>query len=95
MQGFYNVIKPTGVSSAYIVGKIKKILKQKRVGHMGTLDPAAAGVLTIGVGKATRFFDYFLNKDKVSSLIPNVSLIYCSSIYFNYFIIYVCCIITN
>ena len=65
MQGFYNVIKPTGMSSAAVVGKIKKILKQKRVGHMGTLDPAASGVLTIGVGKVTRFFDYFLNKDKI------------------------------
>lgn len=64
MQGFYNVIKPTGVSSAYVVSKIKKITREKRVGHMGTLDPAASGVLTIAVGKATRFFDYFLNKDK-------------------------------
>ena len=65
MQGFFNVLKPTGVSSAYVVGKIKKLLNVKRVGHMGTLDPAASGVLTIAVGKATRFFDYFLNKDKV------------------------------
>ena len=65
MQGFYNIIKPTGASSAFIVGKVKKAVKQKRVGHLGTLDPAASGVLTIAVGKATKFFDYFLNKDKV------------------------------
>lgn len=65
MLGFYNIIKPTGASSAFIVGKVKKAIKQKRVGHMGTLDPAASGVLTVAVGKATRFFDYFLNKDKV------------------------------
>lgn len=64
MIGFYNVLKPTGLSSATVVGKIKKILHQKKVGHMGTLDPAASGVLTIGVGKAVRFFDYFLGKDK-------------------------------
>ena len=64
MQGFYNILKPTGLSSAAIVGKIKKILHQKKVGHMGTLDPAASGVLTIGVGKAARFFNYFLGKNK-------------------------------
>lgn len=63
MIGFYNVIKPTGVSSGLIVNKIKRLTKEK-VGHLGTLDPAASGVLPIAVGKATRFFDYFLNKDK-------------------------------
>ena len=64
MLGFYNIIKPTGVSSGYVVNKIKWITKEK-VGHLGTLDPLASGVLPIAVGKATRFFDYFLNKDKV------------------------------
>lgn len=63
MLGFYNVIKPTGVSSGFIVNRIKKITGQK-VGHLGTLDPLASGVLPIAVGKATRFFDYFLDKDK-------------------------------
>lgn len=63
MLGFYNILKPTGVSSAFVVNKIKKITKQK-VGHLGTLDPSASGVLSVAVGKATRFFDYFLNKDK-------------------------------
>lgn len=63
MLGFYNVLKPTGVSSGFVVNKIKKATHQK-VGHLGTLDPAASGVLTVAVGKATRFFDYFLNKDK-------------------------------
>jgi len=61
--GFVNVIKPTGVSSGYVVNKIKYLTKEK-VGHLGTLDPLASGVLPIAVGKATRFFDYFLNKDK-------------------------------
>ena len=64
MLGFYNIIKPTGVSSTYIVNKIKRLTKSK-VGHLGTLDPLATGVLPIAVGKATRFFDYFLNKDKI------------------------------
>lgn len=64
MLGFYNIIKPTGVSSGYVVNKVKWLTKEK-VGHLGTLDPLASGVLPIAVGKATRFFDYFLNKDKV------------------------------
>ena len=46
-----------------MVNKIKHITKEK-VGHLGTLDPLATGVLPIAVGKATRFFDYFLNKEK-------------------------------
>ena len=65
MQGFLSIIKPTGMSSAAVVGKVKRLLKTKKVGHMGTLDPAASGVLTIAVGKATKFFNYFLGKDKV------------------------------
>ncbi|MBR2909495.1 MAG: tRNA pseudouridine(55) synthase TruB [Clostridia bacterium] len=63
MLGFVNIIKPTGVSSGYIVNKIKRITKEK-VGHLGTLDPLATGVLPIAVGRATRFFDYFLQKEK-------------------------------
>lgn len=64
MMGFVNVLKPTGMSSSDVVCKVKKILKTKKVGHLGTLDPAASGVLPIAVGKATKFFDYFLKKDK-------------------------------
>lgn len=63
MIGFYNILKPTGVSSGFVVNKIKRITNEK-VGHIGTLDPSASGVLSIAVGKATKFFDYFLNKDK-------------------------------
>lgn len=63
MIGFLNILKPTGVSSGFVVNKVKKITGEK-VGHLGTLDPSASGVLSIAVGKATRFFDYFLNKDK-------------------------------
>lgn len=63
--GFVNIIKPTGMTSFDVVQRVKKALKTKRVGHLGTLDPAASGVLPIAVGKATKFFDYFLKKDKV------------------------------
>ena len=64
IMGFVNILKPTGMSSSDVVCKVKKILKTKKVGHLGTLDPAASGVLPIAVGKATKFFDYFLKKDK-------------------------------
>lgn len=64
MIGVININKPRGVTSSQVVVKIKKLLNIKRVGHMGTLDPLAQGVLPICVGKATRLFDYFLKKQK-------------------------------
>lgn len=64
LKGFVNIIKPTGMTSSDVVCKIKKILHMKKVGHLGTLDPAASGVLPVAVGKATKFFDYFLTKEK-------------------------------
>ena len=63
MKGFINLIKPEGMSSAYAVGAVKKKFHSP-CGHMGTLDPLASGVLPIAVGKATRMFDYFLDKYK-------------------------------
>lgn len=64
MIGIVNVNKPKGVTSSRVVVAIKKILNIDRVGHLGTLDPMAQGVLPICVGKATRLFDYYLNKTK-------------------------------
>lgn len=64
MIGVININKPRGVTSSQVVVKIKKLLNLKRVGHMGTLDPLAQGVLPICIGKATRLFDYFLKKQK-------------------------------
>ncbi len=64
MKGIIVVNKEVGVTSSDVVCKIKKILNEKKVGHMGTLDPLASGVLPICVGKATRLFDLFLKKDK-------------------------------
>ena len=65
LTGFVNIVKPTGMTSSDVVLCVKKALKTKKVGHLGTLDPAASGVLPIAVGKATKYFDYFLQKDKV------------------------------
>lgn len=63
MLGFYNVLKPTGQNSTKIVSAVKHVTGQKS-GHLGTLDPMAGGVLPVAVGKATKLFDWFLNKDK-------------------------------
>ena len=66
MNGFINLYKPSGMSSAYAINKIKKLLGKKvKCGHMGTLDPMASGVLPVGIGKATRLFNFLLDKDKV------------------------------
>ena len=60
--GFFNVHKPSGLVSSKVVNKLKW-LTGVPCGHMGTLDPLASGVLPVGVGNATRLFDYFLNKE--------------------------------
>lgn len=61
--GFLNIDKPSGITSSTVVNKCKW-LSGVPCGHMGTLDPLASGVLPVGVGNATRLFDYFLDKDK-------------------------------
>lgn len=63
MTGFLCVDKPEGRSSGFVVNVLKRITGAP-CGHMGTLDPFASGVLPVGVGNATRLFDYFLSKKK-------------------------------
>ncbi len=63
MDGFLNLNKPSGFTSHDCVAKVRRILNMKRVGHAGTLDPAATGVLPIALGKATRLLQ-FLRDDK-------------------------------
>ena len=66
MDGFINLLKPPGMTSSDAVMAVRRLLPRKTaVGHGGTLDPDAAGVLPICVGKATRLFDYIIDKDKV------------------------------
>ena len=69
MNGFVNIIKPQGMSSALAVSLVKKkIFKEfgkQSIGHMGTLDPMASGVLPMGINQANRLFDYLLDKEKV------------------------------
>jgi tRNA pseudouridine55 synthase len=65
MNGIFNVLKPAGMTSNAVLTKIKKHFNIKKVGHLGTLDPAGTGVLPVTTGKASRLFDLFLKKDKV------------------------------
>lgn len=63
MFGFLNVYKPKGITSHDVVARLRKVLKIKQIGHTGTLDPFAEGVLPIAIGKASRLIEY-LNDDK-------------------------------
>ena len=58
MDGIFNVLKPPGMTSHDVVGAMRKILQMKKIGHAGTLDPMAAGVLPVFTGQATRFLEY-------------------------------------
>ena len=63
MFGFLNVYKPKGKTSHDIVAILRRLTKIKQIGHTGTLDPFAEGVLPVCIGKATRLIEY-LNDDK-------------------------------
>ena len=70
MNGFFNVYKEPTMSSSDVVVKLRGILRSQtgvryKVGHLGTLDPAAEGVLPVAVGSATKLFGYMLDKVKV------------------------------
>lgn len=65
LKGILNVNKEKGISSARVVSLVRRDLNMKKVGHTGTLDLEASGVLPIVIGKATRVSDYMMTKDKV------------------------------
>lgn len=64
ISGIINVYKEKGFTSHDVVAKLRGIFRQKKIGHTGTLDPDAEGVLPICLGKATRVCDLLTNKDK-------------------------------
>ncbi len=68
-DGFINIIKPTGMTSNDVVAKLRGIIKKNygekiKVGHTGTLDPNASGVMIVSVGRATKFSRYVIEKQK-------------------------------
>lgn len=70
MDGVLIINKPINISSQGVVSKVKKILNEKKVGHAGTLDPMATGVLPVLVGKGTKVSKYLIehNKTYVASI---------------------------
>lgn len=64
MEGIVPLLKPPGLSSSDCVVDVRRLFGEKRVGHLGTLDPGAAGILPVCVGRAVRLFDYLVDKDK-------------------------------
>ncbi len=64
MEGILVVNKPDGMTSHDVVAIVRRTFKMKRVGHAGTLDPLATGVLVVLIGKATKLFDKFVGFDK-------------------------------
>lgn len=64
INGILNIYKEPGITSAGVVARVRKIVGQKKVGHTGTLDPDAEGVLPICLGKATRIANYLTNERK-------------------------------
>lgn len=64
MDGIINIYKEAGYTSFDVVAKLRGILKERRIGHTGTLDPQATGVLPVCVGKATKLCELLLDKEK-------------------------------
>jgi len=65
MDGVLIIDKPAGWTSHDVVAKVRNITRIKKVGHTGTLDPFATGVLALTLGRATRLTNYFISSDKV------------------------------
>jgi tRNA pseudouridine55 synthase len=65
MDGIINIYKPEGISSFDVVRTVRKIAGIKKVGHTGTLDPMAKGVLPICLGKSTKIVDYIMKDFKI------------------------------
>lgn len=68
-HGVINIYKEKGFTSHDVVAKLRGILKQKKIGHTGTLDPDAEGVLPVCLGKATKLCDLLTEKDKVYEMV--------------------------
>jgi tRNA pseudouridine55 synthase len=65
LEGILLIDKPSGLTSHDVVDRVRRKLKMKRIGHAGTLDPMATGLLIILVGKATKLSQYLMSLDKI------------------------------
>ncbi len=64
LNGILNINKPAGITSHDVVDRIRRLTKTKKVGHTGTLDPMATGVLPLCLGKATKIVQFIIAQDK-------------------------------
>jgi len=67
MNGILNIFKPKGISSHQAVKEVRNILNIPKVGHTGTLDPSASGVLLICLGQATKIAEFLVGMKKTLS----------------------------
>lgn len=74
MDGIINIYKEKGYTSHDVVAKMRGILRMKKIGHTGTLDPDAEGVLPVCVGKATKLVDLITDKDKTYLAVAKLGL---------------------
>src|SRR5438105_3042397 len=63
-DGVFVVDKPVGLTSFDVVARVRRAARQRRVGHAGTLDPMATGVLLVCLGEATKLVPYLMDADK-------------------------------
>ncbi len=63
--GLLNIYKPSGPTSHDIVARVRRSIREKKVGHAGTLDPMATGVLVLCLGPATRLSEYVMESPKI------------------------------
>lgn len=64
MEGIFNIDKPVGISSHDVVNRLRRLTQVRRIGHAGTLDPLASGVMLLCVGRATRLVEYLVGHSK-------------------------------
>jgi len=64
MHGILNINKPSGITSFGVIHRLRGILGIRKIGHAGTLDPDATGVLPVCIGKATKIIEFLMDKDK-------------------------------
>ena len=67
ISGWLNIDKPQGITSNQVIGRVRRALNAQKLGHAGTLDPLATGILPIALGEATKTISFAQDRDKVYS----------------------------
>lgn len=75
MDGIVIINKPAGMTSFGVIARMRKIFEMKKIGHAGTLDPDATGVLPVCLGKATRVIEFMMEKDKAYHVVMKLGVV--------------------